>query len=1098
MRPARLRLTLALLLVGLLLPCPARAESREFSLPAQSAANALLAFSRQSGLEVLFSYDELSQVTSTAVIGRYEPEVALGRLLHNTGFAARRSDKGKYTIISLRRPTGTIRGQFRRPDGTAARDVPVRLPGLGRSLTTNEAGEFEFTLVPPGTYRLFATAANYRSVEISGVQVDAGHVVNLEPQTLPLADDPTQLAPYIVQAKSGRDETFDHSRTPTLPQTATGNLDLSRTENDVEPYIIFDRRQIVRSGVVNLNEFLQREILESDASALSPEQDGQRDSFVAGSTNLNLRGYGSDETVVLVNGRRLPEVLTIGSSALPPDVSLIPMSLVEQVEVLPLSSSALYTGNPVGGVINIVLRPDVDVTEVTTTYTNALHGFDAPQSSVALQHGETLLGGRLRVRLSTTFTQATPPAESELGYLRAHALELPGLDSPLYRATPNVRSADQTPLFGPGSPTVTSVAPGADGTGGLAAFANRQGVRDADLFATPGGFATSLNSRDFPYGRAQSRSTYFLSGAFDPVPWLEVGLDGTYARTRVNRGYDVLPADLLLTAASPLNPFHQEVRVSLNEIAPRLGAGYSEAHLEFMSLVGGLMLKLPSNWRVALDAQYAHNTAQYRGLGGADPDRWQQLVDAGAYNPLRDTQAYGPPAAFYDQVLIYRGGRGKFVTLGDYDTLDAALRVSNRSFDLPTGSGALNVGGDYRRTHLADYTDERRYADGTLASAPVHWEGRTLQRFSVFGELQAPLVSAARLPLWLQSVEGELAVRYIAADTSRETNIAPTFGLKVDLGGGLALRGSFTTSNRVPTPQMSRPLATPGGTPGVNYTAIFDPVRNEKYDVLANDAPDPHLRPESAVSQTAGIIFQRGKVHRFRAAVDFVDTHKTNEVVVLDAQAVVNLETVFPERVLRSAPAAGDPPSAGPITSLVTGAVNVASRHSQNVNVSLDYSWTACGNGTLEAYARLLTYERYAVQIYPTSPSVDEVGSPDGAISGLLRHRLNFGAGWANRDYGFGVDGQYFCPRILPAKEWAAQGDDRVASYLRFDTYVQSDLGRWLPWKESRFGLRGQLRVNNVLGAGFPRYVNGGSGAGVQPYGDWRGRTYSLSLTATF
>ena len=78
------------------------------------------------------------------------------------------------------------------------------------------------------------------------------------------------------------------------------------------------------------------------------------------------------------------------------------------------------------------------------------------------------------------------------------------------------------------------------------------------------------------------------------------------------------------------------------------------------------------------------------------------------------------------------------------------------------------------------------------------------------------------------------------------------------------------------------------------------------------------------------------------------------------------------------------------------------------------------------------------------------------------------------------------------------QGDDRVASYLRFDTYVQSDLGRWLPWKESRFGLRGQLRVNNVLGAGFPRYVNGGSGAGVQPYGDWRGRTYSLSLTATF
>ncbi|HUL53449.1 MAG TPA: hypothetical protein VLT83_08585, partial [Opitutaceae bacterium] len=62
----------------------------------------------------------------------------------------------------------------------------------------------------------------------------------------------------------------------------------------------------------------------------------------------------------------------------------------------------------------------------------------------------------------------------------------------------------------------------------------------------------------------------------------------------------------------------------------------------------------------------------------------------------------------------------------------------------------------------------------------------------------------------------------------------------------------------------------------------------------------------------------------------------------------------------------------------------------------------------------------------------------------------------------------------------------------------QGDVGRWLPWKSSRFGLRGQLRVNNVFGAHLPRYANDPSGAGVQPYGDWRGRTYSVSLTATF
>ena len=1087
-----------LLCLGFLIPALARAEPLDFNLPAEPASEALLAFSDQAKIEVLFSFDELGRVQSTPVLGRYEPEDALTHLLLGTGFTARRNGRGKFIVTPARRPAGSVKGRLLAPDGTPARDVQVRIPDLRKSARTNENGDFGFALVPPGTYQVLATAPNYRSLEITGARVEAGRVLVLETQAMQKADDPTRLDPYVVHDKSGRNEAFDHSRTPAMPQTATGNLDLSRTMNDAIPYTIFDRKQIARSGVVNLNEFLQREILESDASVLSPDQDGTQNSFIAGSTNLNLRGYGSDETVVLVNGRRLPEVLTIGSGALPPDVSLIPISLVQQVEVLPVSASALYTGNPVGGVINIVLRPDVDITEVTATYTNALARFDAPQSSLSLQHGETLLDGALRVRLSATFTQSTPPTEAELGYLAANDTPVATNDAPLYRATPNVRSADGSPLFGPGTSSVTSVAPGADGTGGLAAFASREGVRNVDLFATPGGLAASTNSHDYPYGRQQQHASYFLSGVYDFAPWLQIGLDGTYARTVVNRGYDVFPADLTLSASSPFNPFHQDVAVSLNEIAPLLGPDYSEARLEFSSLLAGVMLKLPSDWRVSLDGQYAHNLAKYRGLGGADPARWQQLVDAGIYNPLRDTQVYGPPPQFYDQVLIYRGSRGQFVTLGNYDTLDAAFRVSNRSLSLPTGSGAVNVGADYRRTHLADFTDDERYADGTLASPPVDWQGRTLQRVSIFGELQSPVLPTARLPLWLRALDGDLAVRYIAADTSRETNVAPTFALKADFGGGFSLRGSLTTSNRVPTPQMSRPLSAPGGTPGLNYTQITDPVRQQIYDVQANDAPDPNLRPEAAITQAAGIIFQRGKVQRLRLGLDFVDTRKTNEVVVLDAQAVVNLESVFPERVIRAPLQPGSPYTAGPIDSLVTGAVNLASRHSQNWNASVDYAWTECFGGTLEFYGRLLYYERYEVQIYPTSPTVDELSNPDGATSGLLKYRANFGASWANRDYGFGLDGHYFHSRILPVTEWAAQDSDRIGSFLQYDSYVHRDLTSWLPWKNPRYGLRAQLRVNNILGSGFPRYVNGGAGAGVQPYGDWRGRTYSLSVTASF
>ena len=73
----------------------------------------------------------------------------------------------------------------------------------------------------------------------------------------------------------------------------------------------------MRSGVVNLNDFLQRELVDSDAGTALADQDasGTTSSYSGGQPNLNLRGYGDDETVVLVNGRRLPEVVTSGGAS---------------------------------------------------------------------------------------------------------------------------------------------------------------------------------------------------------------------------------------------------------------------------------------------------------------------------------------------------------------------------------------------------------------------------------------------------------------------------------------------------------------------------------------------------------------------------------------------------------------------------------------------------------------------------------------------------------------------------------------------------------------------------------------------------------------
>lgn len=1095
----------ALLVAFLLCAVALRAAPVVFDLPAQPAGRAVLAFSQQAGVEVLFSSDDLRSVPSAPVFGPHEPAAALALLLKPTGFSARRNLRGKFVVTRAVAPAGALRGRLLAPDASGAPGIRLNLVGSALTTVTDRRGEFFFASVPAGPHEVVASGPGYQPLRITRVLVEADHTLVLDPQLLASGGDPTQLAAVVVEGISARLRPFDRGQRSDAPRVAAGNLDLPRSEDDVLPYVVYDRAQISRSGVVSLGEFLQREVVDSDALSRPPEQTAGADlSAVGGSNHLNLRGYSSEETIVLVNGRRLPEVIISGSTgkSQQPDVNFIPLSLVQRVEVLPVSASALYSGNPVGGVINIVLRPEAEATEVTTTYTNALRRFDAPQSSVSLLHGRALLDGALRVRFSATFTRVEPATESELGHIRAHLTAPPSPPDALFRATPNVRSVDLSPLFGPGTSPVTSVAPGADGTGGLAAFTGRAGLRSLALFDSPGGLANSANSVDFPYGRRQTGASYFASANYDLTPWLQLGLDGIYTRTVAQRGYSVFPVDLTLAAASPLNPFGRTVAVSLLETAPALGENYGEARVDFTAVVLGALVKLPREWRVSLDAQAGRNLTLYRGLAGFSLERWQELVDRGLYNPLRDTQRSGPPAAFYDRVLKYSGARGRFVTLGDYTTLDTALRVTHQNLALPTGRASVSFGGDFRLNHLAAYSGRRVFGDGALADPPSPTSARSLQRLSAFGEVQAPLLPARWLPSFIREIKTELAARYVAAATSQETNLAPTGGLKLDFVGGWSLRGTVATSNRLPAPVLSRAVAPPvdpnGGSGEVSYVSIFDPRRGgERNDnVTASELINSALRPESAVTRTVGLVFAHGLVHRFRASFDIADTRKSGELTFLNEQGVLNLESLFPGRVTRAAPV-GDAP-AGKVQSVLTGTFNLAYRQSQNWNTSVDYAWTECLGGRLDLYARWLMFRRYDLQITPGAAIVDELSAPDGAAPGLLRHRVNFGAGWSARRYGFGLAGHYYHARRLPQFEWAAQGARDLPGQTQFDAYVQSDLARWLPYRAKNFGLRGQLRVNNFLDAAPARYAADPSRVGVQPFGDWRGRVYSLSVTATF
>lgn len=80
---------------------------------------------------------------------------------------------------------------------------------------------------------------------------------------------------------------------------------------------------------------------------------------VGGGSTVNLRGLGSDATLTILNGRRVP----YDSARQGVDISAIPLSAVERIEVVADGASAIYGADAVGGVVNVILRQDYEGVE---------------------------------------------------------------------------------------------------------------------------------------------------------------------------------------------------------------------------------------------------------------------------------------------------------------------------------------------------------------------------------------------------------------------------------------------------------------------------------------------------------------------------------------------------------------------------------------------------------------------------------------------------------------------------------------------------------------------------------------------------------------
>ena len=114
-------------------------------------------------------------------------------------------------------------------------------------------------------------------------------------------------------------------------------------------------------------------------------------------TSLNLRGIGSGNTLVLVNGRRLaPHPISQAEGGVPSlavNVNQLPTAAIQRVEVLRDGASAIYGADAAAGVVNTILRRDYDGYDVSLRGSLTSRG-GAEDWRATVSGGELFNGGK--------------------------------------------------------------------------------------------------------------------------------------------------------------------------------------------------------------------------------------------------------------------------------------------------------------------------------------------------------------------------------------------------------------------------------------------------------------------------------------------------------------------------------------------------------------------------------------------------------------------------------------------------------------------------------------------------------------------------------
>jgi iron complex outermembrane receptor protein len=747
---------------------------------------------------------------------------------------------------------------------------------------------------------------------------------------------------------------------PACAQTAAGSSGAQGTPESVESVVVTGSRVItdVANSPTPLTVVSTQQLLTTTPSNIADglnklpifQNSGSNRTLSSGGGNssgdfLNLRNFGQQRTLVLLDGMRLPAGNQGGSV----DISTLPQTLMTRVDVVTGGASAVYGSDAITGVVNFILDKNFDGVKYEANSGISEYG-DGLKYKVNVSAGTDVFGGRGHIEGSVEYRHGDGVLQSARPIFAAN---LGAYNTGSTAASPvtNILHAGQTVStfsglitcsncqvngyeFGqPGVPTPanlgtipagqTAIASGGDG-----AAVTSESIYGATRNATAFGrfsydidsdttFFTQLSLAQanefnyfFPSQQEPSRQTvtYYKNNPF--LPAATQALLGDDSATDPNYATD--GTDTFKVSEWYQNPNrYRDTNSVTRNIVSSTG-------------VNGVVFK-----DFAWDAHYTHGETRLSntGINNGNNQFHDAAQDAVIDPTTHNLVCYNDTAAAIAQYGNLYPGCVPINTFGNNVTTDAqydywsrnthfsetnilddvAADISGNLFQLPAGPVKAALTGEMRWLDYAIDSNASptavvnctglRLCGNAAGTGPVNqatvtqtlYDNNTLPSvqasenvWEFSGEVGVPILKD--LPL-VQNLDADLAGRYTNYSISGSVETWK-IGLDWHVNDSVRFRGTTSVDIRAPTlNDLYSPTVSSSG-------PFLDPLTNfNPGGIQTLTGGNPNLQPEASRTYTGGVVLTPSFLPGLTMSADYYQIKLKNAITTISGsnQAIANI-----------------------------------------------------------------------------------------------------------------------------------------------------------------------------------------------------------------